>query len=250
MIKIGSDIIRLKETDSTNRYLMDWLAKEKPAEGTLVIAEFQAAGRGTDNSVWESEAGSNLTFSFVIYPSFLAIDAQFYLNKIVSLGLSDCLNEILPGRNDIRIKWPNDIYVGNKKIAGTLIQIGVKGPQFDFAIIGIGLNVNQEAYSKEAGNPVSLKMLADSAFDLEEILVLILEKLNFRLNQLIRGKKKQIDEEYLGRLFRFNTTAAYFCQGKRIEARITGVNQYGQLILEVAGGKIIECDLKELKFEI
>jgi len=229
---------------------MDWLTREKLKEGTLVISDFQTAGRGMDGSKWESEPGRNLTFSFLLYPSFLAIEAQFYLNKIISLGLTDLVREVLPERDDIRIKWPNDIYIGNHKVAGTLIQNGVKGSQFDFSVIGIGININQESFSGEASNPVSLKMVAETAFDLDEMLSRTLAKIEHRLNQLKQGAKKEIDEDYLKLLYRMQQLSGYIYKGNPIQARIIGVNRYGQLILEIPGEKIIECDLKEIKFEI
>jgi BirA family biotin operon repressor/biotin-[acetyl-CoA-carboxylase] ligase len=229
---------------------MDWLTREKPEEGTLVISDFQTAGRGTDGSKWESEPGRNLTFSFVLYPSFLAIEAQFYLNKIISLGLTDLVSEVLPERDDIRIKWPNDIIIGNHKVAGTLIQNGVKGSQFDFSVIGIGLNVNQESFPGEAINPASLKMMAGIYFDLEEMLSRTLAKIEHRLSQLKQGAKQEIDEDYLKLLYRIQQLSGYIYKGNSIQAKINGVNRFGQLILEIPGEKIIECDLKEIKFEI
>jgi BirA family biotin operon repressor/biotin-[acetyl-CoA-carboxylase] ligase len=250
MAIIGSDIKRLKEVDSTNSYLMDWLSWEKPEEGTVIIAGYQSAGRGTDGSIWESEPGRNLTFSFVLYPSFLAPEAQFYLNKVISLGLIDLVSEVLPERDDIRIKWPNDIYIGNDKVAGTLIQNGVKGSDFEFSVIGIGLNINQVLFSDRTANPVSLQTVSHIAFDLEDLLRRTLSKLEYRYDQLIRGGQKEIDNDYLDRLFRIHQLAGYIYKGKSIQARITGVNRYGQLTLEIPGEKIIECDLKEIRFEI
>jgi BirA family transcriptional regulator, biotin operon repressor / biotin---[acetyl-CoA-carboxylase] ligase len=250
MAIIGSDIIRLKEVGSTNNYLMDWLGKEKLKEGSVVLADYQSAGRGSDGSKWQSEPGQNLTFSFILYPTFLAPEAQFYLNKIISLGLSDLVLELLPERNDICIKWPNDIYIGNEKVAGTLIQNGVKGSSFDFSIIGIGLNVNQDTFPGDAINPVSLKVIAHSAFDLEDVFLKTIAKLESRFNQLNKGELSAIDKDYLDRLYRFNQLAGYNFEGKSVKAKITGVNRYGQLILEIPGEKIIECDLKEIRFEI
>jgi len=250
MATIGSDVIRLKEVGSTNNYLMDLYSIEKPAEGTVVLADYQTAGRGIDGSKWESEPGQNLTFSFILYPTFLAPEAQFYLNKIISLGLSDLAGELLPERDDIRIKWPNDIYIGNKKIAGTLVQNGVKGSSFDFSVIGIGLNVNQVEFPIDAINPVSLKAIATSSFILEDVFRLTLIKMENRLNQLIQGELRKIDKDYLDHLYRFNQLAGYIFEGKSIMAKITGVNRYGQLVLEIPGEKIIECDLKEIRFEI
>jgi BirA family transcriptional regulator, biotin operon repressor / biotin---[acetyl-CoA-carboxylase] ligase len=250
MAIIGSDIIRLKEIGSTNNYLMDRLGKENIKEGTVVLADYQTAGRGTDGSKWESDPEKNLTFSFILYPTFLAPEAQFYLNKIISLGLSDLVRELLPERDEVRIKWPNDIYIGNEKVAGTLIQNGVKGSSFDFSVIGIGLNINQESFPADATNPVSLKMIVHSAFNLEDIFRRMLASLDYRLHQLIQGAIKEIDGDYLDRLYRINQLAGYKIEGKSLKAKITGVNRYGQLILEIPGEKIIECDLKEIKFEI
>jgi BirA family biotin operon repressor/biotin-[acetyl-CoA-carboxylase] ligase len=247
---IGNEIIRLKEVDSTNRFFMDWLNREKLEEGTLVITDFQTAGRGADGSKWESEPSRNLTFSFVLYPTFLAIEAQFYLNKVVSLGLADLVAELLPDRSDIRIKWPNDIYIGDHKVAGTLIQNGVKGSQFEFAVIGIGLNVNQLSFQGEAANPVSLHSVTGNAFNLEEVLEKTLEKIEQRYNLLKQGSKQAIDEDYLKNLYRMRQLSGFNYKGSLIQAKITGVNRYGHLILEIPGEKIIECDLKEIRFEI
>jgi len=246
---IGDEIIRLKEVDSTNRFFMDWIRREKVREGSLVISDYQTAGKGMDGSNWESEPSMNLTFSFVLYPAFLAMEAQFYLNKVISLGLVDLVREMLPDRDDIRIKWPNDIYIGDRKVAGTLIQNGIKGSRFDFAVIGIGLNVNQASFIGEAINPVSLFMASGHTFDLEEVLAKTLEKIEHRYMILKQGDKQSIDEDYLLQLYKSHQLAPYVYRGKSIQAKITGVNSYGHLILEIPGEKIIECDLKEIKFE-
>jgi BirA family transcriptional regulator, biotin operon repressor / biotin---[acetyl-CoA-carboxylase] ligase len=246
MGKIGHEIIRLTEVDSTNRYFMDWLLRERPEEGTVVITGSQTAGKGTDGSVWESERGLNLTFSFILYPSFLAPGEQFYLNKAVSLGMADIVSECLPGRDDIRIKWPNDIYIGNHKLAGTLIQNGVKGSVFDFSVIGIGLNVNQVSFRGDAPNPISLKMSTGQDFDLDKVLLKTLEKIENRYDLLKKGMNEAMDIDYLEALYRFNMLSGFVYQGNQIIAKITGVNRYGQLILEIPGEKIMECDLKEI----
>lgn len=247
---IGNEIIRLKEVDSTNRFFMDWLNREKLAEGTLVLTDYQTAGRGTDGARWESEHSRNLTFSFVLYPAFLAIEAQFYLNKVISLGLADLVSELVPGHNDVRIKWPNDIYIGDGKVAGTLIQNGIKGSQFEFAVVGIGLNVNQLSFLGEVPNPVSLQMITGYELDLEDVLKKTFEKLEHRYQQLKQGLKQEIDEDYLKLLYRMRQLSGFIYKGNPIRAKIIGVNRYGHLVLEIPGEKIIECDLKEIKFEI
>ncbi len=247
---IGNEIIRLHEVDSTNRYLMDWINRENVSEGTVVITDFQTAGRGTDGARWESEQSKNLTFSLLLKPVFLAPEAQFYLNKVISLGLADAVNELLPGRTDIRVKWPNDLYLGDRKVAGTLIQNGVKGSRFEFSILGIGLNVNQSRFTDDAANPVSLNQVSGKIFDLPGVLELVLKKIEARYECLKKGDKTCVDADYLKVLYRFNEMARFIVKEKPVEARITGVNRYGQLILEIPGSKILECDLKEVKFEI
>lgn len=246
---LGNEIIRLKEVDSTNRFFMDWLNREKIEEGTVVISDHQTAGRGMDGSRWESEQAMNLTFSFILYPVFLAPDAQFYLNKTISLALAGVVNDLLPGRDDIRIKWPNDLYIGDRKAAGTLIQNGVKGSRFEFSIVGIGLNVNQAEFPGDAANPVSLRMAGGHPFDLDDVLSKSLTSIEERYNRLKIGDKKQIDEDYLKLLYRMRELASFQYKGSSIHAMITGVNRYGQLILQIPGDRIIECDLKEVKFE-
>lgn len=243
----GSEKIYLEQVDSTNRYLMDKLTQGKPEEGTLVWAGHQTAGRGMDDNTWESAPGMNLTFSVVIYPDFLGVDQQFYLNKVVSLALADVALEILPG-SDIRIKWPNDLYAGDHKLAGMLIQNGVKGNRFEYSVIGIGLNVNQVEFQEEVANPVSLKALSGRAFELGSLLDRILEALDHRYEMLRRGERAMLDRDYTNAMYRYGELALYNLKGMDIRARINGVNRYGQLILEVPGEKIIECDLKEVKF--
>ena len=249
MALIGNEIIRLKETDSTNNYLMDWISREKPAEGTLVVTDCQTAGRGTDGSTWESEPYRNLTFSIILYPSFLPVEEQFYLNKFISLGLADCIAEALPGCDNIRIKWPNDIYIGDKKVAGTLIQNGVKSSRFEYSVIGIGLNVNQVSFRGDAPNPVSLKIIAGKEFILDDLLKLAISKIEQRYELLKQGGRLILDHDYLDLLYRMQKMDGFIYKGKKIIARITGLNRFGQLILEIPGVKIIECDQSEIKFE-
>jgi BirA family biotin operon repressor/biotin-[acetyl-CoA-carboxylase] ligase len=248
MAQIGNEIIRMKETDSTNRFFIDWLSREKPPEGTVIVVENQTAGRGMDGNAWESAPSQNLTFSFVLYPEFLAPDAQFYLNKAISLGISDTVSEIIKDEEKVRIKWPNDIYTGDHKVSGTLIQNGVKGNLYEYSVIGIGLNVNQETFHGDALNPVSLKMITGKDSNLDELLDKLLDNINRRYEQLKNGAIRELDEDYLSRLYRYKQLSGFIFREKQIQARIIGVNHYGQLVLEIPGEKIIECDLKEIKF--
>lgn len=241
-------IIRLVETGSTNEYALKLLEKEKLPEGTIIIAEHQTAGRGVDGNLWESQKGRNLTFSMVIYPNYISVDYQFYLNKAVSLGVYRLVKEKLG--EDTRIKWPNDIYYRKGKMAGILIQNGIQGNKFTYSVAGIGLNVNQEAFAGHDGNPVSLKLISGKEYGLDALLNELNAYLWHYLDMLREGHTEQIDRDYLSALFRLGEVADYLYQGRQIKARITGVNRYGHLVLEIPSQKIIECDLKEIRFLI
>ena len=124
------------------------------AEGTVVLAKEQTSGRGQVNNTWESSYGDNLLMSIVLYPEFLHAGNQFLLSKFVSLAIVDFLSYYL---ENVTIKWPNDIYVGNKKIAGVLIENSLRGAFISSSVVGIGLNVNQTEFSSSIPNPTSLK---------------------------------------------------------------------------------------------
>ena len=241
-------IVRLVEVGSTNQFALDLLAKGPVAEGTIIVTDKQTSGRGIEGNEWESEPGKNLTFSLVVYPDFLSADYQFYLNKTFSLGLYDVVR--LYAGEQTRIKWPNDIYCRNGKIAGILVQNGIQGNTFKYCVAGIGLNVNQMSFSSIAGNPVSLKMVTAKDYNLDTLLLELCRSIWNRLEMLRRGQLETIDIDYLTALYRLNEPAGYIYKGREIQARIKGVSRYGHLVLEVPSSKIIECDLKEVKFMI
>ena len=144
-------IVHIDETDSTNRWLKD------NGEGDMVVvASYQTAGKGCGTNSWESERGKNLTFSLLIHPEGMPANRQFHITEAVSVA---------------EIKWPNDIYVGDQKICGVLIENRLQGSDIKDSIIGIGLNVNQTAFVSDAPNPVSLYQLTKLKTDLDELLI-------------------------------------------------------------------------------
>jgi BirA family biotin operon repressor/biotin-[acetyl-CoA-carboxylase] ligase len=222
---------------------------EKPlSEGTVIVAEVQTGGRGVDGNTWESEEGKNLTFSMVIYPTYLFPVDQFYLTKAISLGVCHTVMKYLGPK--CSIKWPNDVYFGNDKIAGILIQNGIQGNRFSYSIAGIGLNVNQVNFSKDIPNPVSMKLVSERDHDLDDLLDELCLSIDGYLELLKEGRQEKLDEEYISSLFRINEWAEYVYKGDRIRGRIKGVNRYGHLILDVPSGRMVECDLKEISFVI
>jgi BirA family transcriptional regulator, biotin operon repressor / biotin---[acetyl-CoA-carboxylase] ligase len=241
-------IIRLPETSSTNSATIELLSKERPGEGSAIITDHQTDGRGIDTNRWESEKGMNLTFSLILYPTFTA-DHQFILNKAISLGIYDFLVAELPGHK-VSIKWPNDIYIGNKKACGILIQNSVIGNKLDYVVVGIGLNVNQTHFRSNAPNPVSLKMISGKDYDLEEILQGLLQFVSKRYSLVQPQTFQEVENDYQFALYRRMEWYDYLLKGSKVHARITGTNAYGQLLLETKSEQIYVCDLKEVKFII
>jgi BirA family biotin operon repressor/biotin-[acetyl-CoA-carboxylase] ligase len=148
----------------------------------------------------------------------------------------------------IRIKWPNDIYAGNKKIAGILIENVVSGNHIIRSIAGIGLNVNQEHFSGDLPNPTSLLLETGCHFDMTELLDQITERMEYWYNVLYREEYSIIDREYLNHLYGLNEIRAFVNDGKKFMAKITGVDKSGELVLETEGGRKIMFGFKEIEF--
>ena len=164
-------IIRLVETDSTNNYLREQSAKARLPEGSLVIADFQTAGKGQVGNSWESEAGKNLMFSILLYPDFLPANRQFLISQIASLSVKETLEKYT---DSVTVKWPNDIYWKDRKICGMLIENDLSGQHLYCSVVGIGLNINQEIFRSDAPNPVSLTQITGKTYDREDVLVCFL----------------------------------------------------------------------------
>lgn len=236
----------LEETPSTNVTLAEMLRANRPPEGSVLIARSQTAGRGIDTNSWESEPGKNLTFSMVLYPQFLPVDEQFLLTEAVSLGILKVVSRLLPGMKTA-IKWPNDIYAGDKKLCGILIQNSVIGDRFEYAVVGVGVNVNQEVFRSDAPNPVSLCRLTGDTYDLHQLLMDITQSVMSHY-EAMEVHPQKTKAEYLAHLYRMKEWHPYEIAGKAVTAMITGTSTYGELMLEGRDGTPYRCGLKEVKF--
>jgi len=234
----------LAETESTNNYAMQ-LVSDKYHEGTVVLAQYQGRGRGQAGSYWESEAGKNLLMSLILEPKFLEAGKQFYLSMVVSLALVNFLKKYIEG---VKIKWPNDIYVDDKKIAGILIEQSIKGAFIESSVVGIGLNVNQVRFVSDAPNPGSMKQLIGKDFEIEVILDGLLKEIELWYDLLIQKAFSQIEKAYLDNLFRINAWHNYRTTGEEFTARIVGVGEFGQLQLELQSGETRSYMFKEVEF--
>lgn len=215
------------------------------SEWTIIATKEQTKGRGQGQNIWESEKDMNLTFSFLLYPNFLKARDQFIVTQILSLGIYDFISRYL---SNVFIKWPNDIYVGNNKICGILVQNQIIGIEYSNAFCGIGINVNQTKYSF-APNPTSLKLELNQSFDLDTLLLEVLDCIRFRYEQLENNFITTYKEEYIEKLLFYNVSRKYlYCDAEIIEAKIKDVDDFGRLILENTVGEVIIADLKQLKF--
>lgn len=237
-------IIKLSAIDSTNSFLKNMVLDGSPEHLTCVVAEHQTAGRGQMGTTWVSEPGKNLMFSVYLGLGSFAVDRQFYLSMAVSVSVLRALETFqMP---DLRIKWPNDILSGNKKICGILMEYLVKGSTVQSVIAGVGLNVNQNGFE---GLPQasSMKLVCGRIFPLEEVLQKVLEYIA-RYEALVRqGELEAIHKEYEGLLFRKGKASTFKnARGEMFVGVIQGVLPSGQLRLLLADEEQQDFDLKEL----
>ena len=244
----GQRLVELDETDSTNDYASTLLNESKPPEGTVILSYKQLSGKGQRGAGWESEPNKNLTFSIILYPRFLEPKDQFLLNQAMSLAIYDHAKSVLG--DDVKIKWPNDIYCKDKKLAGILIENSVRSNQIVSSIVGTGLNVNQTTFVSDAPNPTSFKLITNKDHDLKKCLSELCSFLESRYLQLKAGKTDVLKKVYLNSLYRFNEFHHYKAGNKNFIAKITGITEEGKLILEKENGEDKSFDIKEIAFVI
>lgn len=229
-------IIHIEETDSTNRWL------KENGEGTMVVvADYQTAGKGCGTNSWESERGKNLTFSMLIHPTDIPASQQFRITEVVSVALCEVLEQYI---GDVSIKWPNDIYMGDKKICGVLIENRLQGNVIVDSIIGIGLNVNQTEFVSDAPNPVSLRQLLGREIDREALLHDFLETLE------TVSSSETTYSAYRNKLFRMGKQAVFSDETGRFEGTIQDVETDGRLLIKDLAGQERRYAFKEVQFVI
>lgn len=239
------EIICLESADSTN----SWLAQhedELPST-SLVYCKTQTAGRGQRGNSWESEPGKNITASIIFHPEKFPAIKQFMISEIIALTIVDFLNELGVKAS---VKWPNDIYVGNGKICGILVEHVVTGCLISRTIAGFGININQTIFQSDAPNPVSLSMLTGLEYDIEKLI----HNLTLKLEKNLQGlDEEQLHERFLELLWRKDGYYHKFFDRKNnepIEALIDTVERTGILNLKTRQGEKREYSFKEVEFII
>ncbi len=242
---IGKVFHYLDIIDSTNTFAID-LTKTGPPEGTVIWADYQSAGKGQGTNNWHSSAGKNITMSVILLPAFLSAQQHFLFNQCISLGIHDFLQKYFKNSS---IKWPNDLYIGNKKIGGILIQNSLQGKLFKNAVVGIGLNVNETDFPEEVPNATSFKLEGME----EKPLPILVEELCLSLEQrYLQLRSKQFElirRDYLHHAYQLNQWANYRDPlGTIFKGKITGFSIDGKLIMELENKAQADFLPKEVVF--
>ena len=235
-------IYRFDILTSTNDEAFD----PRYGEGDVILAERQTLGRGQRGHKWIGGEGENLMFTAVFEPKFLAPIRQFMLSEAVALALVDAMRE---WGIEAKIKWTNDIYVGDRKLVGILIEHRLSEGRVNRSIVGIGLNVNQMEFDSSLPNPISMAQAVGRKLDREEVLALLLERLQRRYAQLREGDIEALQEEYCRRLYRLDEEHWFALpDGSRFRGTIRGVKPSGALLVEDESGNTGSYLFKEIEF--
>ena len=231
----------IKETPSTNALLWEMLRREQLPEGFVVHTDFQSAGKGQTGNSWEAERGKNLLFSMVLYPQRIPPDELFIISQIVSLGIKIALEKY---SKDIEVKWPNDIYWKDKKLAGILIENSFQANKVK-TVIGVGLNVNQEAFYSNAPNPVSLLQIIGYPAGRNELMDAICKNILELYQELDTNAIRTGYNKIMYRRVGFNP---FKTDTESFNAKIVAVYPDGKLELETQSGERREYYFKEVQF--
>jgi len=237
----GLGVFYIPETLSTNTLLWDMLRKEQLPEGFVLQTDFQSAGKGQTGNSWEAERGKNLLFSMLLYPQRIPTDELFLISQIVSLAIKKTLEKYT---NDIEVKWPNDIYWKDKKLAGILIENSFQGNKLK-TVVGVGLNVNQKTFMSDAPNPVSLRQIISRSLNRKQLLKAICNNILELYREL---NTETIRLEYSGILYRRNGFHLYKTETETFNAKIVTVYPDGNLELETELGERKGFYFKEVQF--
>jgi BirA family biotin operon repressor/biotin-[acetyl-CoA-carboxylase] ligase len=242
-MRFSNKIIFLDAVDSTNNYAANLIKAENVIHGTAILAENQFNGKGQRGNSWKTEAGKNLTCSIVLKPMNFKVNDQAMLSIVTSLGIIEALEQ---EGIDAQIKWPNDIYVRGKKIAGILIENFVKSERVEYAVLGVGLNVNQSENLLETST--SMKLITGTEFDKTQLLLGLLQKIEQKFMQLELGSNEYLMNLYYSNLMHYQRIQKYEVIEGVIEAKIVAVLNDGKLKVELISGEERIFDIKEIKF--
>ncbi len=239
LIILGEPLIELSSIDSTNIYAISQIMEDKAVSGSCYRADFQTHGKGQQGKVWDSEKGENLLCSYVLSLSSLkkakelaetgTLSNQFGLSVAVSLAVSDFFSAL--AGEETKIKWPNDLYWRDRKAGGILIENKIRGTEWTWSIMGIGININQTQFNTAQGRPVSLKQITGKSFEINKLLHQLSSALTNRVNEWLLGQFETMLAEYNERLFMKGQEVKFKSNHIHFLAEVVGVNKEGKLLV-------------------
>lgn len=236
------EILEFEELESTNT-MAEQLPKEEVKDKTVVLTHRQFAGRGQGENRWECEPGKNISMSVILRPECCEAGRQFAVSMVIALACKDFVSRYAEGCS---VKWPNDVYVRDKKIAGILIGHSISGRWIRQSVCGIGLNVNQHEFYSDAPNPVSLYQLTGEEIELSRALEELLDCISDRYDRM--KDYKMLERDYLESMYRREGIHVWEDEAGSFEAAVAGVDEYGRLVLRERSGKERIYGFKEVKF--
>lgn len=241
-------IVPFDEVTSTNDVAQDAVAYR---HGCILTARRQTAGRGQRGNRWSSAPGENLTFSLVVEPGHILVEHQFRISETAALAAADAVRAVTNGAVVCDVKWPNDLYVGNAKIGGILIEHSLHSEWLSRSVIGIGINVRQREFDPALPNPTSIARELPSGSPVpapEKVLAAFCEAFSTRYTQ----DETVLHADFMARLWRGDPTRSYpyrdAASGEIFEASIVGVDRHtGELTLRLTTGSERRYWFKEVE---
>ncbi|SMG50548.1 BirA family transcriptional regulator, biotin operon repressor / biotin-[acetyl-CoA-carboxylase] ligase [Marivirga sericea] len=241
---MGKQLVSLPSCHSTNDVMAQMSAKNQLHEGAIIITKHQTKGKGQRGNEWNSPAGQNLTFSIFLRPRFLKATQQFELNRMVSLSLLDVVKNF-KDESRVFVKWPNDLILNKKKVAGILIENSISQNAISESIVGIGLNVNQT--ENLLPTATSLQQQFNKEFELEKILLDIVQRLEHYYLIMRSQDFRFIHELYESKLYLKDKVAYYEDGIGKFNGIIRKVYPDGVLEIEDEGGIYKKYQFKEVR---
>lgn len=244
LLPIGHQFIELEQINSTNSHAMQQIQAKLTQHGTAYFAYEQTAGRGRQGKVWHTEPKANIILSVVVHAAKIKTSNQFLLSMVAALAVYDLLNNYLP--KAVRIKWPNDVYINDSKAAGILIENTMKGNKWQWAVIGIGVNINQTVFDAGLTNATSLSIATNKAYNTVALAKQLCNYLENRLQQLLLNETEHLLVQYNQVLFKRNEIVKLKKNNIAFNCTIEKVNAQGKLV--VKNGLQDEFDFGEVEW--
>lgn len=230
---------------STSKMLLERMERGENLPDLYTLrTDFQTAGYGQIGNHWESERGENLLFSTVLHPTGVKATEQFFISEAIALSITEMLEKFMGA---VSVKWPNDIYWFDYKLAGILIENNLSGSGIKDCVIGVGLNVNQTIFHSDAPNPFSMRNVTGDGYNLEWLLTMILDNFQ-RLYAMGLADREELHKKYMAKLFKYGVESRYSDAAGEFTGTITSVEPDGHLHITDSEGRDRRYAFKEVSY--